>query len=456
MRTIFFDLETSDFHPVGQILNYAFVEIDDDWNIRSCLHDKIKISRLQLPSPDAIAANKIDVLQHELEAQDPEHVAIEKIHSYLSSIIEPHETRLVGYNSSRFDIPYLRTSMIRNGLNPYFGGSIKYGDVLHAVKRLACDNEDFISKLSRRENGGVILKLESVTKAFGLLSHDAVQEHESLADVMLTIKLAKLIADNYGIDVRHYSAYEVDKNKKFDAVKMFAFSDEAGKKSADESRLLALLTQNKTQSLWINLNMFKEGAGQRSVFGFNKVSSFFFVKEYVVDDDVRALAEKARQELSHINFTNFYSDKNCDVEQFIYMLPMNEICSLFGAIWRRDMYLLKESKNKIASQLYLRHLCRIAPLDKVSEQIAEYAKYRYGGEMKTNKDNLDARFKAAVFDENFHVTYKELLARIDELSKNESLTSLMHSLKTFYENSDIVKVAGEHLLSIPDRVKVPC
>lgn len=453
MKTVFYDLETSDFNPVGQILNFAFVEVDENWNMRSCLRDKIKISRLELPSPDAIAANKIDVIQHQAEATETEASAMNKIHTYLSGIIESDDTRLVGFNSSRFDLHYLRTSMIRNGLNPYFGGSVKYGDVFQVVKRLACDNQDFISKMSKHDSGMLNLSLEGVSRSLGLLKEGQIQDHESLSDVLLTIELAKVLAAEYSIDVRTYSSYEVPSGKKFDAIRTFHFSDESKTRYGDEYTTLALLSQNKTQSLWINLKMFEEGRGDKSVFGYNKSSAFLFVKELVVDDAVRELANRARQELSHIDFSNFYTEKSCDVEQFIYMLPMSEISGLFGAIWRRDLYLMKKTKDKFASQLYLRYLCKNAKLESVHRHVKEYALYRYGGKLKINKDNPDSVAVDGVYSPDFHVTYKELLGRLDSLSQKEELRSLMVSLRKFYEEGDMFKVAGEQLMNLPDRVK---
>lgn len=447
MNTIFFDLETTDLNTVGQILNYAFVEVDANWNVTSMLRDKIKISRTQLPSPGAILATRTDIFQHNAEAIDPEHIALAKIQKYLSDIVEWKETRLVGFNSNKFDVPYLRTSMIRNGLNPYFGGSIKYGDVLHVVRRLACDNVEFSSKLAKREDGRPIFRLESVTKALGLLDPSEIQAHESLSDVMLTIKLAKYLAETYGIDVRTYSSYEIQHNR-FDVVKVFPYIDQNGQKVSDDYCYFAVLEQNKTQSLLINLKKFEDGAQKGAVSWYNKNTSALYVQEYLRNSDLRKRADTARDVLSDVNLQNFWPPKNCDVEQFIFMMPIGQISALYDAVWRRDMYLIKETQSKYASQLYLRFLCNTGDLDQVESQLKSYALYRYGGKLKTDKENFDASYQSGVYSESFHPTYNELIMQIDELAKVPENAHIMTQLKTFYETSMIASVAGVELRAI--------
>lgn len=453
MKTIFYDLETTDLNSVGQILNYAFIEIDESWNIRSCFRGTIKLSRLQLPNPGAICATQTDVIAHNKSADLPECEAMAKIQKYISDIVEWEDTRLVGYNSNRFDLPYLRTGMIRNGLNPYFGGSVKYGDLMLVIKRLCCDNPQFVEKLEKKDNGKPSLKLESVARAFGLLKEE--QKHESLSDVLLTIEVAKYIHTNYGIDVREYSSYEVGKNN-FDAVRVFPYTDSEGKTIDDDSCYMVLLEQNKTQALWINLKKFEEGKGKDAVSWYNKNTSSLFVREYVKDESYRKRAEEARRSLSHVTLANFFEPKNCDVEQFIFMMPISDIGFLYEAIWINDLTNLKRSKSKYASQLYLRYLANHSDVESADAQnkdyilklIREQALYRYGGKLKIGKDNLAAKYEPGVYDDNFHPTYNELLSQIDELGKNEKNMHVMNQLKKYYESSLITSLVGNELKSI--------
>jgi DNA polymerase III epsilon subunit-like protein len=445
MKTIFYDLETTDLNPVGQILNYAFVEIDENWIMRSCYRGTIKLSRLQLPNPAAICATQTDILEHNRTAEHTEAEAMAAIQKYISDIVEWDDTRLVGYNSNKFDLPFLRTSMIRNGLNPYFGGSVKYGDLLHVVRRLCCDNPDFVEKLEKKENGKPSMKLESIARAFGLLTEE--QKHESLSDVMLTIKVAEYIHKNYGIDVRNYSSYEVKKSS-FDAIKVFPFVNSNNEKTPDDSCYMALLEQNKTQALWINLKLFEEGKGKDAVFWYNKNTSAMYVEKYINDESYHKRAEAARASLSHVSLANFFEPKNCDVEQFIFMMPISDIGSLYEAVWMRDLTNIKRTKSKFASQLYLRYLSNTSDIHQVESQIKDYAVYRYGGKMKIGRENQESKYEPGVYSQDFHPTYNELLQQIDELSKQEKNSNVMTKLKQYYEQSVITSLAGEQLKTI--------
>lgn len=438
MITIFFDLETSDINFTGQILNYAFVEVDSEWNMRSCLRDKVKISPLQLPTPEAILANKIDVLEHQKEAKDNELQAMRRIYNYLQSFTEHDTVRLIGYNSNSFDVHYLRTSFIRNGLNPYFGGQLSYGDVFHVVTKLSVSNESFLSILPKKESGKPSTSLESVGKSLKLLDESAVQEHESMSDALLTIELAKALLNDYAIDVRTYNSYEITKRyTDFDAVEVYPYFDDSGKLVSDDNCILTVHAHNKNTTLWINLKKFEDVPDRSCMLWRNKNTSPFFVKRYIKDADIRHKCDDARDKLSDVTIDNFWPEKYCDIEQSIYSLPINEIKSLTQAIHDRDLYLLKENKNKHANVLYLRFLCSNVDSEEVSSIATKYILHRYGGKMRIDKS---ASTDGAVY----HPTYKELLSRIDKYSEGDS-ESLMRSLREFYTNSKVAKVFAENL-----------
>mgnify|MGYP003340084847 FL=1 len=442
MKYIFFDIETTDLHFIGQIINYAFVEVDENWNVCSTLSDKIKISRLQLPNPGSIIATQTDIFAHNENAHDLEHVAMAKILTYLQSIVERNDTRLIGYNSSKFDLPYIRTSFIRNGLNPYFGGAIKYGDLLHVVQKLVASNASFYEILPKKESGKPTTKLESVAKAFNLL--DGVQDHESLSDVLLTIKVAKHIAENYGIDVRTFNSYEPN-NYSGTVVRGYPFIDKNNVADDDEYSYYALVQQNKAQALWVNIKSFEEGEGNKAVSWYNKNTSSFFVKEEVTDKIWLERAEKAVAGCGGLNVNNFWPKKTCDVEQFIYMLPITEIDAVYDAVWRNDLTLIKQTKSKYGSQLYLRFLANTSPIETVENQIKEYALYRYGGKLKLGKDHLVDQYDNPY---EFYPTYMALLKQIDELAANPKNAHIMNQLKLFYQKSVIATIAGKELMEI--------
>ena len=190
MYAIFYDLETTDRNCIGQILNYSFILVDDELKPIDEISGLVRISRLQLPEPGAILANRTDVLEHQRVAQDNERLAMQKISDFIWSCIRRAKgaVAFAGYNSSRFDLQYLRTSLIRNGFNPYFDNKLSARDLLHVVQKAYLTSEELRSKVREVRKGEkkLSLSLETVTRALELL--DGVQAHESRADVLLTIR----------------------------------------------------------------------------------------------------------------------------------------------------------------------------------------------------------------------------------------------------------------------------
>jgi hypothetical protein len=130
------------------------------------------------------------------------------------------------------------------------------------------------------------------------------------------------------------------------------------------------------------------------------------------------------------------------------MMPIGDIPALYDAVWKKDLFLIKEKKCKFASQLYLRHLCNTSDVDEVEEQIQKYALYRYGGKLKLDKQNFDVEYVPGVYSESFHPTYNELMDRIDVLMQDEKKAPIMKSLKEFYQSSVINTIAGKDLSEI--------
>jgi len=439
MKNIFFDFETSDLNFVGQILNYAFVEVDDDWNTISSISGNVRISPTQLPTPESILSNRIDVLRHQEDSLDTEFVAMNKIHNYIQNLCETDTVKLIGYNSNAFDLHYLRTSFIRNGINPYFGGQLAYSDLFHLVTKLSLTNSDFCKKLKRKETGKYITKLETTCKSLGVLHEDANQEHESLSDVMLTIELSKALKSSYGIDIRTYDSYEVTKRyTDFDAIQLYPHYDENGNFVPEEDCILTLHDHNKSTTLWINLKKFEAGLGKKSMIWCNKNTAPLFVKDYIKDADIRFRCQTAKATLNDIKISNFWPDKACDIEQLIYTLPINEISTLSKAIYDNDLFLLRFNKNKYSNILYLRFLCNNAQTSEVDKIFTQYVLHRYGGKMRLDKNEIVSEERV------YHPSYKELVERANKYYL-ESGDALMHNLKLFYMNSKIAKVCDANL-----------
>lgn len=443
MNSIFFDLETSDLNFVGQILNYAFVLVDSDWNAIDTLHGTVRVSNLQLPSPYAILANRVDMTQHQQDAEDSEPNAMLKIRQWIENIVE-NETdpiKLIGFNSTRFDVPYLRTSMIRNGINPYHP-QLRYADLLHVAQKVATVNKHFDLLLGENKS----LKLDRLCKLAGILSRD--QSHESLDDVLITIELAKHFSLSYGHDVRDWSAYEAKKYEDGRTVVLKVFPEKDAKyqdeySNNSRSARLVALDVDKKYSLWIDIDLWRQGRGRDSISWYSKETSTFFVDSVIKDDTLNDLAIGAREDLSSINLKNFFPERNCDIEQFIYMMRFNENEALSDAIWSNNTSTLKNISSKYGSKLYLRHLMNSKPWSESTAMIKSYALYRYGGKMKVDKMDI-----AQNYPKSFHTTYNELINSTTNLLNGTTKTEdkkLLSSLLKFYEQSPITLVAGEEL-----------
>ena len=195
-RIIFFDLETTSLHRVGQILNFCFVCVDRSWNELARLKGEIKVSRLELPDPLAIVSTGIDIIALNERATYSEREAMMEIQHFFDTWNIPKKTALSGYNIERFDVPFLRTSMLRSGVFPY--AHPQSNDLLLLVRHLLgtqdelrADYQEFLVDQQADSVPRISATLEKVSKYFGLLTN--AQAHESEDDVELTIALARLI-----------------------------------------------------------------------------------------------------------------------------------------------------------------------------------------------------------------------------------------------------------------------
>ena len=461
MLSIFYDLETSCLNPVGQILNFAFVAVDENWNVVSEYCDIIKISRLQLPRIGAILVNRVDAIEHQKNATLTEPMAMQKIRNFIESVILKNKgsgepVTLIGYNSSKFDLPYLRTSMIRNGICPYFGKNLIYRDLSHVVQKLATCNKDF-QKQIYDEKGEASFKLESFAQVFGVL--EGKQLHESRDDALITMKLAKELCLRYEIDVRSFEAYEVDNylmqeeivQKEFPANFTNYYRDDGDPGKAR----MTLLDYKGPYSLWIDLDGYAQGKGRDCISWYNANISSFFVNENCIinDKELEKIRIRALGDFSHMTVNNFFPEANCDIESFIYMMSFAENNALSDAIWCNDFLGIQELQSKHASTLYLRHKIANNELNEsLCNLLKNYALYRYGGKMKTNKLDSESVYQPGIYNESFHTTWNEQMQEIEDVLykalPEHADTKLAKSLKEYYLNSDIYKIVGTDLEQI--------
>jgi len=453
MKSIFWDLETSDINPIGQILNFAFVLVDEDFEIIDQFTGTIKISRLQLPQPGAILANRIDVLEHqETSIYQTEKEAMQAIKDWIDARIERERepVAMIGHNTSKFDLAFLRTSMIRNGVYPYFNKRcLYYADTRFLSYYVASKNEEF-----RRiviDGNDRPFKLEKLCKKFGILGQDEKQDHESLSDVILTIKLSKYIIDRFGeeFDVRRANTYEPldGSRERWGRVftRVMPSFDNPGEL---EFKDYVLLDDQGNYALWIDVDSLQDfwpddglRYARESSQWVNK-DAFSFVVEDIRDDEEIAKLLKTFQDATDIDLETYFPHKNCDLEQHIYTLGFNEMNALIHCIKYDTIDRLKEERSKNGALLYLRYKmnqCNNIGNSNLLKPFQEYCKYRYGGKLKLSKFNPDSKYDDGLYPEDFHITLKELYDEIKESHENGSDEDkkLMISLQKFYHQSDV-------------------
>lgn len=480
MTSIFYDLETTDVNNNGQILNYSFIEVNEKYEVVSELNGLVKLSRLQLPAPGAILVNRTDIEEHQKKAKDDEPTAMKKIHDYITGIAEASRepVAMVGFNSNRFDLTFLRTSFIRNGLYPYISNTINK-DVLNVAKYIGIKDQYFRQQLTEITKGlnvdySISFKLQCVTKALGI---DVYQTHESRDDVLLTIAVAKEFNDRFGVDVRTFDTWELKSIASFDQ----KYPDLIPRHlidSEDPSKVITnfyvKLDENKNYILLIDLDKlnslpddvsFNE-AKQKAVYWFNKSTGCFISPKahITIPDEAAEYARDALEVFERVNLKNFFPLKNCDIEQHVYMMVFDEMKALVEAIRTKDLTKIKEQKYKHAANLYVRHLMRKEPRcekdwKQLNKRLKTYAIQRYAGYLKVAKTppgekgpwhvEIAGGMIAVQRNDEYHPLFTEYMDKIREVLDNNNAPQddkeLMMKLLQFYMTSDIYRVAGKEL-----------
>lgn len=451
MPAIIYDLETSDKLPIGQIINYAFVVVDRNLQIIDRLYGEVKLSRLQLPDPDAIAANRVDIQKLQANASDNELAAALRIFNFLSSLRQEsaEPITLIGFNSAKFDLGYLRTCLIRNGLNPYISG-IRYGDILHGIRALYLRNQEFADLMRKHPgvDGKLSFRLENCAHALKLL--DGAQTHNSMDDVILTLEVVREIYKRFDFNLIEYSAYEgISYHRSLKegvTVEALEIEYDIEKPARHNTLAYTLLDANENAALWINLRRYAETPTREAVQWLRDGSAALYLNPQAkIDDCILKLAEKARADLKKFNLRNFFEETSCDIELHIYRLDFDARTLLERAIHINDRAPLRASKNRDLQQLFRRFILANyqfsqAAADKdIWSRLKAYAQWRYGGKMQTNKTGEGSEFSG---------TFDQYVKRAEVITKERpQLNALMQSLLAYYANSDIFTCCAAELLS---------
>ncbi len=191
--TCFFDLETGgllDRHPVIQV---AAIAVDENWAEKEVIEVKIKFKETGC-DPEALKMNSYEPglwAEHALDRS----VARAKLHDFFEnhktwSLLNKHGkrynvARIAGHNAASFDAPRLRA--LWDGRFTPFAWFYPLDTIQLAFWYFA----------EWKSNQPDNYRLETLCQHFRI---DAEGAHDALADVRMTIKLAKVLID--GIDTK--------------------------------------------------------------------------------------------------------------------------------------------------------------------------------------------------------------------------------------------------------------
>lgn len=436
--SIFYDFETSDLLYVGQIVNYAFIVIDSEFNEIDKLVGDVKLSPLCLPRMGSIKTTKIDVLKHQEEATQTETQASNLIYSFLKKYTfhKGKTSKLIGYNSANFDLPYLRTTLIRNGFNPYFGLINK--DLIHVFKKLRAHNIDFdtacheYAKKSQWEKANN--KLEFYLKMFNILKGE--QSHESEDDVRWTIKLAKTALDKYNIDVRNHSSYEVKELESTPGT-LYTFRKSKTEENQENNYInLAFHSSNsKNICWWINADLAIElDSSNQDLIGaikyVNRESSIFYDDyEICPDTSLNRVVSKVRETYPKINFSDVFEKTDCDIEADIYRISFNR----FDTINKKmnepsDLNSLSQDEKNLVLRYRLKN-SENTDNPRYIKAFKEYVSYRYSGKMLINKHSRDVHPSFSQMKDEIHTFL--------ESNSDQNLKNIALNLLKYYQNSKV-------------------
>jgi len=428
---ILYDLETASTSFTSQILTAYFTLVNQDFTpiVGEELDIRIKLSRLELPHPDAILVNRIDVPEHQTYGIS-EFEACKKITRFISQCIEKYgayQIKFVGYNSSKFDLPFIRTTLIRNGFNPYFRGKLLYGDGLHYVRYFAWKHKDFpLTKKDTEEGFYYTFGLESMSKNFGLL--EGAQTHTAREDVDLLRNLLSIIQENY-----QESVWDINSFSDLESVFEIKVPSYSGNRY--DLKVFTLLDQNKNNALFLDLGNFENGNLEQTIVYKNKSTGYLFPQILEEPDKWQPIAEKALKKFDHVNLQTYFEISDCDIEQDIYRLSFEEIKKLSAKINLGSKYASESQDLKHLWRRYsLRNMIRPTQETDLKPFIKAFKQYihsRYVQGFKMNKFG-----EQIVLSDTFETLQSTLKQRLAQCKSQED-QELLQSLHQYYQDSEI-------------------
>lgn len=451
-KIIFFDLETSSLHRVGQILNFCFIVIDKSWNELARFKGDIGISRIELPDPMSIQSTAIDVLEHQKLAHLSEKEAAHQIRAFLNKW-GSNKTALSGYNTEDFDIPFIRTTLFRNGLYEYTSAVSR--DLMIFFRYIIAKNQefkahyfDFLKGLNpEAETPKMSITLEKVATFLGILKDD--QAHESEFDVDLVIAVAKKLATSFNENIFEFNPYGLASYHKPNGEVLVVESPARSFNENVNSHKLIYIKTEGNASLWTHVKDFKEWVITKDESKLplkrlkHESANFWYVSKSE-DTEEKEIGETAVALLQKYSTKDMYPKKDVYIEQWTYDLLAEDKKLLFACI-SGDSNQYRQLSTE-AMSVYRRYLIASTTDEECfpayEDIFTRYCIYRYGGGMKLFTE-FDRHSKDRPIT---HLTFQQLL---DEFPKAYELVKTkknstqcekaLASLMTFYDQSRIKK-----------------
>ncbi|MGE0279260.1 MAG: exonuclease domain-containing protein [Rhizobiaceae bacterium] len=191
MTYVFYDTETTGTETAfDQILQFAAIKTDDDFNELDSFNIRCRIHPYAVPSPGALFVTNVTPAMLVDQSYPSHYEAIRKIRAKLMSW---SPAVFVGYNSIDFDEDLLRQALFQTLHSAYLtntNGNAR-GDVMRFANAVASYYPDAIA-VPEDEKGRKTFKLERLAPANGF-QHD--NAHEAMSDVRATIFMARLLRE---------------------------------------------------------------------------------------------------------------------------------------------------------------------------------------------------------------------------------------------------------------------
>ncbi len=454
-RLVIFDLETSERYALGQILNLAAIAVNENFEVVDKLALDVKISRTQLPSPEALLVNKVNPIEQQSKAKLNERQAITKLFEFVDKQRNDNRAGKVivgGQNTAKFDLEFLRSNSLRSGIYPYFPKDVVYTDLIFLSKKLVVSDPS-VRKILTKENGDISVSLEWLTNALGISK--SKQTHDSLGDVLLTLDVFKHYIKEYDLNVFSYNSYEVDRFKpKYGDV--YRVVNLENYKLVE--RLYALHWHDSKYALWLNVTDFDPAKGKRNLWWKTKKNSAFFTVEKVTDPNTINLAQDMldHPDIVNVDVNSYFDVPDCDAELHVTTVKYDNMQAALDYMNNGSEVLIQHLSNRDTASYnnMLEYIKRYTMLYKKGQfpdkLFKKYCLERYSGKFKTEKNIFgeDPDYANRPNKEVYHPSLKQRLQTIEEklVEKKDPVDqSVLLALKEYILTSEVVKTCPELL-----------